>query len=58
MKYTANAPQGFKYKLKRTAKKLFSLFVYPKKIRASYFIINFFLCRLMTNLFFMKHLPG
>lgn len=51
MKYTANAPQGFKYKLKRTVKKLFSLFVYPKKIRASYFITNFFLCRLMTNLF-------
>lgn len=58
MKYTANAPQGFKYKLKRTVKKIVQPFRIPKKIRASYFITNFFLCRLMTNLFFMKHLPG
>ena len=33
MKYTANAPQGFKYKLKRTVKKIVQPFVYPKKIR-------------------------
>lgn len=31
MKYTANAPQGFKYKLKRTVKKNCSAFSYIRK---------------------------
>ncbi len=58
MKYTANAPQGFKYKLKRTAKKIVQPFRISEKDKGKLLYNKFLSMPVNDKFIFYEHLPG